>query len=242
MSRKPPMSNKTKARGNPFEVLRPLRDEFLKQESASSTIQIRPGATPKRRAETDEPGNDATLLHRVFAGVTPIDRSRGRIPKHPIERSLAVERIASRGREEVRAEADAVHEHLRILVDGRVRFEVSDDGQRVEGRRLDVPIDAVRKLRRGLVPIDARLDLHGMVTEQARAQVQIFLRTMRARAERCVLVIHGKGDHSPSGAGVLRGEIAAWLSQGSSSEYVAAFATAQGGDGGEGAVYVLLRR
>jgi DNA-nicking Smr family endonuclease len=42
--------------------------------------------------------------------------------------------------------------------------------------------------------------------------------------------------------GVLRGEIAAWLSQGGSSEHVDAFATASKPDGGEGAVYVLLRR
>jgi DNA-nicking Smr family endonuclease len=44
------------------------------------------------------------------------------------------------------------------------------------------------------------------------------------------------------GLGVLRGEISAWLSQGASSEHVAAFATARSGDGGSGAVYVLLRR
>ena len=65
---------------------------------------------------------------------------------------------------------------------------------------------------------------------------------MRARGERCVLVIHGKGEHSPDGIGVLRGEISAWLSQGAASEHVAAFATAARRDGGEGAVYVLLRR
>jgi DNA-nicking Smr family endonuclease len=57
-----------------------------------------------------------------------------------------------------------------------------------------------------------------------------------------VLVIHGKGDHSPMGVGVLRGEISAWLSQGASSEHVAAFSTARDSDGGPGAVYVLLRR
>jgi DNA-nicking Smr family endonuclease len=65
---------------------------------------------------------------------------------------------------------------------------------------------------------------------------------MRARGERCVLVIHGKGEHSAGGVPVLRGEIAAWLSQGTSSEHVAAFTTASEADGGEGAVYVLLRR
>jgi DNA-nicking Smr family endonuclease len=101
---------------------------------------------------------------------------------------------------------------------------------------------ALRRLRRGLLPIDGRLDMHGMMLQEARAQLELFLRTMRARGERCVLVIHGKGEHSPNGSGVLRGEISAWLSQGSSSEHVAAFASAQTQDGGEGAVYVLLRR
>ena len=57
-----------------------------------------------------------------------------------------------------------------------------------------------------------------------------------------MLVIHGKGSHSPGGSGILRGEIAAWLSQGPASEHIAAFATAQNDDGGEGAVYVMLRR
>ena len=105
-----------------------------------------------------------------------------------------------------------------------------------------MPFDALRRLRRGLLPIDARVDLHGSTAREARTQLELFLRTMRTRGERCVLVIHGKGAHSPDGTGVLRGEISAWLSQGPASEHVAAFATATGGDGGEGAVYVLLRR
>jgi DNA-nicking Smr family endonuclease len=164
------------------------------------------------------------------------------VSKQPIARSPAVDTAVKRGVERAREESDAVHEHLRDLVEGRSRFEVSDDGLRVEGRRVDVPVDTVRNLRRGRMPIDARLDLHGMTVPEARAQVELFLRTMRARSERCVLVIHGKGEHSPLGSGILRGEISAWLSQGSSSEHVAAFATAQRDDGGEGAVYILLRR
>jgi DNA-nicking Smr family endonuclease len=65
---------------------------------------------------------------------------------------------------------------------------------------------------------------------------------MRERNERMVLVIHGKGAHSPLGLPVLRGEVSAWLSQSTASEHVAAFATASQNDGGTGAVYVLLRR
>jgi DNA-nicking Smr family endonuclease len=100
----------------------------------------------------------------------------------------------------------------------------------------------LRKLRRGLFPIDARLDLHGLRREDAEAALERFLREKRARGERCLLVVHGKGQHSPGGLGVLRGEIAAWLSQGRTSVYVSAFATAGREDGGEGAVYVLLVR
>jgi DNA-nicking Smr family endonuclease len=131
---------------------------------------------------------------------------------------------------------------LRTLADGIDRFEVSDAGERAERRRLDVPLETLRGLRRGRMPIDARIDLHGMTAQQARAQLEFFLKTMRARGERCVLVIHGKGAHSPMGMGILRGEISAWLSQGASSSSVSAFATARQEDGGLGAVYVLLRR
>jgi DNA-nicking Smr family endonuclease len=145
-------------------------------------------------------------------------------------------------RERAKEEAKSVLDHLHHLVDDGVRFEVSDDGRRVEGRRLDVPPNLVRELRRGVLPIDGRLDLHGLGAEEARTKLLDFLKTQRARGERCVLVIHGKGEHSERGNGVLRGEISAWLSQGRAREHVAAFATAREEDGGEGAVYVALRR
>jgi DNA-nicking Smr family endonuclease len=241
---------KKKAPSSPFEALKPLRDamkqeqERAKESEAKGNKRTPPVVTPERRAPTkakpEGPEDEALLLHRIFAGVEPLDRSPGRIARQPIEPSERVQRAARRGAEKVREESEAVREHLRTLVDGR--FEVGDDGTRVEGRRVDVAVDVLRKLRRGQFALDGRLDLHGMTVPEARAQLELFLRTMRARGERCVLVIHGKGEHSPHGSGVLRGEIAAWLSQGGASEQVAAFVTAQGPDGGEGAVYVLLRR
>jgi DNA-nicking Smr family endonuclease len=240
------VGRKKKEKGDgPFEALRALKDEMQKKEAEQKTAGRKPPAPPPPppRGRSAEPEDEALLLHRLFAGVEPLDRSRGsRLPRQKVERSAMVEKRAARGQEAARAEAEAVHEHLRTLVEGRARFEVNDDGRRVEGRRVDVPMDAVRKLRRGLMPVDARIDLHGMGAGEARAQLELFLRTMRARGERCVLVIHGKGEHSPGGISVLRGEISAWLSQSSASEHVAAFATASDQDGGEGAVYVLLRR
>jgi DNA-nicking Smr family endonuclease len=231
---------KKDARGPLETALRALHSELAKQQEAAPAKKRAPSAPAP--AAPQEPQDESLLLHRLYAGVQPLDRSRGRIPKQPVERSAAAERAAKRGAEDSRTEADAVQEHLRTLVEGRSRFEVADDGQRVEGRRVDVPIDVLRTLRRGRFPVDSRLDLHGMSVQEARAQVELFLRTMRSRGERCVLVIHGKGEHSHLGIGLLRGEIAAWLSQGASSAHVAAFATAQSNDGGEGAVYVLIRR
>jgi DNA-nicking Smr family endonuclease len=231
---------KPKKPSGPFDALRALKEDLRKRDEATPSkkpLPPRPAPTP-----TPTPEEDALVMHRLFAGVEPLDRSRGRVPKQAIERSRDLEQLSRQAADAARVDADTVHEHLRALVEGRERFEVEDDGARVQGRRIDVPFDALRRLRRGLLPIDARIDLHGSTARQARTELALFLRTMRARGERCVLVIHGKGEHSPDGAGVLRGEIAAWLSQSAASEHVAAFATAMGGDGGEGAVYVLLRR
>jgi DNA-nicking Smr family endonuclease len=238
-------SKKKKAKpAGPFDSLRSLKEELKAREPAGPGKKpaTRPVAASTPAVVKEGPEDEALLFHRLFAGVQPLDRTRGRLPLQDAERSPRAERLARNAGDVARRDADAVHEHLRTLVEGRTRFEVEDDGTRVEGRRIDLPLDALRRLRRGALPIDARLDLHGMSVQQARAQLELFLRTMRSRGERCVLVIHGKGEHSPHGAGALRGEISAWLSQSAASEHVAGFATARGDDGGEGAVYVLLRR
>jgi DNA-nicking Smr family endonuclease len=233
---------KPKRAAGPFDALRALKEGMKKREDAAPQRKPPTPPTPPPSTRSDTPEDDALVMHRLFAGVEPLDRSRGRLPKQAIERSPEIEQLSRKAEDAARVDAEAVHEHLRTLVEGRARFEVEDDGARVAGRRVDVPFDALRRLRRGLLPIDARIDLHGLRAREARTHLELFLRTMRARGERCVLVIHGKGAHSPDGTGVLRGEIAAWLSQSAGSEHVAAFATATGGDGGEGAVYVLLRR
>lgn len=247
MTAKKDKKDKKKASPGPFESLRALKEDLKKRDEGANAKKVpappaKAATRPTQRADDSATEDEAMTMHRLFAGVAPLDRSPGRLPKQTIERSAALERLPEKIAEAARLEADLVHARLRGLVEGGARFEVEDDGARVEGRRVDVPFDALRRLRRGSLPIDARLDLHGRTAEQARGELGGFLKTMRSRGERCVLVIHGKGEHSPQGAGVLRGEIAAWLSQGTASEHVAAFATAMAGDGGEGAVYVLLRR
>ncbi len=199
-----------------------------------------PRQEPARTSTSDL--DDDMSFHRMMSGVTPLDPgARSRLPLTTEVRPADQRAKAAAVRAMAGAEAEKAIAHLHSLVDDVARFEVSDDGRRVEGRRVDAPPDLVRSLRRGMLPVDARLDLHGLSAAGAQEKLAEFLRTMRSRNERCVLVIHGKGERTP-GAGVLRGEIAAWLSQGKAREHVAAFATAMGEDGGEGAVYVALRR
>ncbi|MGP6159215.1 MAG: Smr/MutS family protein, partial [Vulcanimicrobiaceae bacterium] len=247
---------KKRKESGPFEALRALKDKLSAEAEEEKAPPKKAVQVPVKRTAPPQPEDEALLLHRLLSGVKPLDKSRGRVPKERGERSEGdgtssappgrgkntAERAVERGRETEQAEAAAVQARLHELVEGGERFEVSDDGRRIEGRRVDLPLEALRRLRRGLLPIDARLDLHGMRVQEARGELDLFLRTMRARGERCLLVVHGKGEHSPQGMGVLRGEMGAWLSQGASSQHVAAFVTAREGDGGEGAVYVLLRR
>ena len=148
----------------------------------------------KRTAESDR--EDELAFHRMMSGVVPLE---GRGSRVPVAGTAWVEPGKVKPadlREKAREEAKAVLDHLHHLVDDAVRFEVTDDGTRVEGRRVDVPPNLVRELRRGVLPIDGRLDLHGLGAEAARERLLEFLRTQRARGERCVLVIHGKGEHS----------------------------------------------
>lgn len=215
----------------PFEALAKEKLAALqKEQKGKPRAESKPAPTPAPAPVGPEPDSFAELLF----GVTPLAREprpgRAAVPQPPAVDAAAEAAEAA----EVRAQLDA-------LV-GQARFEIHDDGRRIEGRRLDVDNHAVRRLRRGELVVDLRCDLHGLTAHEARARLEDVVPRARQRGERVLLLIHGKGHNSPGGRGVLRGEMAAWLSQGSISVHVAAFTTALDDDGGEGALYVLLRR
>jgi DNA-nicking Smr family endonuclease len=118
-------------------------------------------------------------------------------------------------------------------------FDVKDDGVVVEGVRRGFE-ELLGELENERFPIHDTLDLHGLSAEQARRELLSFCKRVRGPARRAVLVVHGKGAHSPGGRGVLRDEIAGWLSSSPLAESVLCFATAPERHGGAGAVYVLL--
>jgi DNA-nicking Smr family endonuclease len=104
-----------------------------------------------------------------------------------------------------------------------------------------------QRLARGQLPIDDRIDLHGFTQSAAHDALVRFLRGCRAKGARMVLVITGKG--SPPRAlaasgerGVLRRWVPYWLSSPQLRDVVAGFDAAHRDHGGEGALYVWIRR
>jgi len=115
-----------------------------------------------------------------------------------------------------------------------------------------------RRIARDPESIDARIDLHGMRQREAYPALKGFLRASQARGHRLVLVITGKGSgREPSQSrydawestpfyeaprGVLRRLVPEWLSKPEMRDVVAAVSPAHQSHGGEGALYVRLRR
>jgi len=95
----------------------------------------------------------------------------------------------------------------------------------------------LKDLRRGRWVVQAHLDLHGMLRDEARHHVGLFLADCRARTQRCVRIVHGKGYGSPGRVPVLKRLVLGWLVQ---RQEVLAFCQARTIEGGAGAVIVLL--
>ena len=97
------------------------------------------------------------------------------------------------------------------------------------------------RLRRGRLTIEAEIDLHGMTQADAHRALCAFIAGQQAAGRRCVRVITGKGAFR-EGGGVLRAAVPRWLNEAEMRSRVLAISHAQPRDGGEGALYVLLKR
>ena len=97
------------------------------------------------------------------------------------------------------------------------------------------------RLKRGLRPIEARLDLHGRTQAEAHRELTDFVEASYQSDRRCVLVITGRG-LGPNGSGVLKNAVPRWLSEAGLRRRILAVAAAQPRHGGAGALYLLLRR
>ncbi len=98
------------------------------------------------------------------------------------------------------------------------------------------------RLKRGKLAIDGRIDLHGLTQEEAYRALTSFLAGAQESGRRCVLVITGKGLRPDGRVGVIRAAVPRWLNQPPNRQRILEVSPAAPKDGGEGALYVLLRR
>ena len=109
------------------------------------------------------------------------------------------------------------------------------------------------RLRRGLIKPDAKIDLHGFNEQRAHDALLLFLRTAQVRRNKLVLVVTGKGarlapdtpfdmELNYRARGILKSVVPRWLSEPAFAGMVAGTRSAHIRHGGEGALYVYLRK
>jgi len=184
-----------------------------------------PPPPPREKTESELWAEATTGAHRIDPGAgtaaPPAPRGAPEQPWHP--------------------DLDAV-DALRALVRGDSPFDLSDSDEFVEGWVAGLDHKIVAKLRRGEFAVQGHVDLHGLKREEAKREVEEFLRGSRLAGKRCVIVVHGRGLHSKDNVPVLKDALRGWLATQRFSRHVLAFATARQVDGGAGALYVLLRK
>ncbi len=194
-------------------------------------LPVEADAAPVPLSETDR-----EALEMAFMGVRPLgDRARVPVASRTSSRRTGELTAGADGREE------AAHARLDALVSGGLRFHVErePDGW-VRGVREGVPERVGRELGRRSAAPRALLDLHGQTGEQARQSVTRFVRAQHRLGLRTLCLVHGKGQHSEGGVGVLGDVVLEVLTEGGAAPLVQAFVSAPAAAGGTGALLVQL--
>lgn len=226
MAKKKPKAREEHAPfNNPFadnvrKLRKRLRDRSMKTPNSAQAVNA-------RQVDSMHNVSDDDAFRRAMSGAQPV-KARGREVTHTPARDKRVRvRVDDIDPEDVMSDAN---------------FDIRFSDQFIRARTRSVSLETFDKLENGVFAVRSHVDLHGMALDDAKQTVDEFLTDCQRRGERCVLVITGKGRNSPGQIGVLRQGIPEWLARGPSARRVLAFVTARQCDGGEGALYVLLRK
>lgn len=224
--------NSKKGFNTPFKNLKlPQASEPNKKMESTST-------SPKRETKTIADIDDTTSFAQMMSDITPIDEAKRIPPKlQSAPRQDHSQTIANE-------ESMALDEFYSLLSPAEsssfVLTEI-DEGQ-WEGRAPGVNRQLCTQLRRGEIPPRQEIDLHGLQKKEAYQLLKSFILQSRRDGETCVLVITGKGKNSVGGQAILKEAAPIWLSKPPFATHLLAFCPARPQDGGNGALYVLLRK
>lgn len=108
----------------------------------------------------------------------------------------------------------------------------------ISSKRKSIDFKTLSRLKQGKIRYQSQIDLHGMILDEAKQELALFLNNAYSQKLRCVLITHGKGGKNNSGIGKIKQQIPFWLEQ---FDFVLSFASAIPSHGGTGALYVLLK-
>ena len=175
------------------------------------------------------PDNDTHLFRQAVVDVRP----RANVPVTPQPpKPVPKARFTRADQQEVLLES------LLPVTDPAQLATLLESGDELSFRRDHVPLQVLKRLRRGEFAVMAEMDLHGMTAIQARQTLAGFIREAIDHGHSCVRIVHGKGLRSGPRGPVLKNVVNLWLRK---CNAVTAFGSARPLDGGSGAVYVLLR-
>jgi DNA-nicking Smr family endonuclease len=200
---------------------------LLKKLKKGSSAPL-PPAAPKKPQSVGG-AKDDEVFSQAMEDVTPLGWS-----EVPLPQSKPVE---------IQNPNQSENEGLRLLkafVAGKVPFELQFTDEYVEGFPDPDGRFFLKELHEGSFSIQAQLDLHGATSEEARELMDDFLFRSLRHGWGCVKIIHGRGQHSPSGQPVLKEQLQTWLTGRKWGKHILAFTSANLADGGGGAIYVLL--
>ena len=176
-------------------------------------------------AKDKPPENDTNLFRNMITGVKPLNVEKRIQPEKP---NISPHRRTQTPEEQIES-SFAEFAHATDVAPQESLFFA----------RTGLQHRVLKQLKRGDIPVEASLDLHGQFIEEAGKSLTLFLDEAQVVGCRCVIVIHGKGTRSAEGRPVLKTQVNHWLRE---SPAVLAFSSTQPRHGGTGSVYVLLKK
>jgi len=173
--------------------------------------------------------DDIDLFRQAVADTRPLDSRHGQRVSHPVQKPRPVPKQSLRDDQQVLVDS---------LSDHYIPQHELETGEELLYLRDGQSPSVLSKLRRGHWVIQKHIDLHGLISDEARAYVSEFISDCKKRGIRCVRIVHGKGLGSRNKEPVLKNKVRGWLMQ---KDEVLAYAQAKPQDGGSGAVIVLLK-
>ena len=198
----------------------------LKAAKQQALILVKQQLQDKLKAEAQAENSNANLFQTAVKNARPLNVDV------PFTEKTYPKPVA---RQFIRDEKQALRDSLS---DDFYPAHELESGEELLYLRTGQSPDVLSKLRRGFWVVQAQIDLHGLISDEAREYVAEFLSNCKKSNIRCVRIVHGKGLGSRNREPVLKHKLRNWLMQ---KDEVLAYAQAKPEDGGSGAVIVLLK-